>query len=210
MAVSRITRRWLFTRGAAAAVTSAGVGAALASADEPGSDAPPTASTVGSVIQSYRGRIDVRLIPDSRVIDSVGSASQAESAPSAIPNGADHIAVDAALGSGETWSPGQEVVLVEEYSESHWHLSALQRMYRPLGGLEVTRRNGSTLETAANAKLRLSADTVSRGSTDGSRRYSARPLSSLGDGDVVEGIGYLTTGDCPWVTVEQIGVQAGE
>lgn len=207
MSSSRVTRRWLFTRGATAAAASAGAGVAISSANERRSDMAPSASSLGSVVGSDAGKVRVRLDPGSRVIDGLGDATGAETAPSAIADGDDEIVIDAALGSGEVWSSGQELVLVEQFVDDRWQLTALQRLYRPLGGVEITERRGSTLETDGGAKLQLGGDTVARGSSDGAHKYRARPLGTVGDGDTVEGIGYLSTGECPWLTVEQIGVR---
>lgn len=208
MSSRRVTRRWLFTRGAAAAAATTGAGVAISSADERRSDAPASASSLGSVISADAGKVKIRLIPGSRVIDGFGVEMGAELTPGAVSDDAHEIVVDGSLGSGEVWSPGQEAVLVETFIGDRWELTALQRLYRPLGGMEVTSRRGSTLQTEGWPTLRFDKETVARGSSDSSHRYRASPLRTVGDGDTVEGIGYLSNGDCPWLTVEQIGVQS--
>lgn len=200
----RVSRRSLFKRTSALALGAAAAGSAeLAAGSEDGG--PPTASSLGTVEAVHAdGSLRVRSQAGSRTIEGDGGQGSLEQfAPAAVADGS---SFDVRPGGSQSWAVNDEAVVIETFDGSRWTLSEVQRLYRPISSSRVEDRNGDRLETT-NGGVQLTGDTAARSSADG---FEAIPISELDEGDVVGGIGYLSTEseDC-WLTAVQAGGYRG-
>jgi hypothetical protein len=206
----RFSRRSLLRKGSAVLAGSAaatGVAATHAEAQVLGTTVSGSSlAAVKSV--SADGSLVLKSTAGSRVVEVVDLPSAALQLGASLldqPNGSDIHASDPV--PGETWRAGDEVVVVEQFTNATWTIVDLQRMYRSFEGGTVVSRQGSSLLLDSGDEIQLTATTTPRSSAEG---YEAVPLADITVGATVAGIMFRTSTeseDC-WLPVVQIGVRS--
>ncbi len=203
----RFNRRSLLKAGAAVTAGAAATAAGADASDEGGFAGAVTASTLGVVVSAAADGLELDRQADSRVVDvaDLGAAVEEFGEGIRAQPGSGAITVTAP-GFDAEWKPGHEAVLLERYVDGEWQIFGVQHLYLPIEGLEVVRRDGSTLETNED-ELKLTP-----GSAPAPEEWTEAesvPLGEIGSGDVVGGLGYRSP-DHEDIEVARLGIQEGE